>query len=370
MSKTLTNYHNKMMKSFDTIENKLPKLQNQLDNVISKINNYENREFKLMTDNEINQFFKLKNKKEKLENEINSIKNKKNNYFINTFDCLTKYYNDNNKENTQKNKNKIINNVFYSINNNNDNNFNSNNKDIYEKYLEKIDDKYISEIKYVDDIYNCDKCNGKNYLIKNVGLYVCNKCGNCKKTIIENDKIVHKCNIVDNHVYCYKRIIYFSMWLNQFKNEICNDDYNKIKEFIFNNNFDTMFNEGNKEISVNEIKYTLKQLNIEEKYKKKITTLFNRLNGYPELIIDKTLEEKLIYMFNIIQEPFEKHKPKNRKNFLSYTYCIRKFLELLNVKRSLIKKFELLKGIEKLTIQDKIWEKICRELKWEYIESV
>ena len=36
----------------------------------------------------------------------------------------------------------------------------------------------------------------------------------------------------------------------------------------------------------------------------------------------------------------------------------------------LCRKFPLLKSPEKLRAQDMIWEKICRELGWEFIPSI
>ena len=63
-----------------------------------------------------------------------------------------------------------------------------------------------------------------------------------------------------------------------------------------------------------------------------------------------------------------KHCPPERKNFLSYSYVLHKFCELLEYD-NLLCYFSLLKSREKLQEQDKIWKKICEELKWEYIPS-
>ena len=67
--------------------------------------------------------------------------------------------------------------------------------------------------------------------------------------------------------------------------------------------------------------------------------------------------------------PFYKHCPKNRKNFLSYSYVLHKFVELLGLDEFL-PSFPLLKSREKLHQQDLIWEKICRDLGWEFIRSL
>ena len=81
------------------------------------------------------------------------------------------------------------------------------------------------------------------------------------------------------------------------------------------------------------------------------------------------LEDKLRLMFHAIQAPFEKHKPENRKNFLSYSFCLYKLCELLGHDEYL-PCFPLLKSKEKLYVQDQIWFKICDELRWQAIKTV
>ena len=74
-------------------------------------------------------------------------------------------------------------------------------------------------------------------------------------------------------------------------------------------------------------------------------------------------------MFKETQEPFAQICPKNRTNFLSYAYVIRKFLEILE-QYEFIEYFPLLKSKEKLYQQDLIWKDICTKLKWKYISSI
>ena len=71
----------------------------------------------------------------------------------------------------------------------------------------------------------------------------------------------------------------------------------------------------------------------------------------------------------LIQVPFQKFCPKDRKNFLSYAYVLHKFVQLLDLDEYL-DCFILLKSREKLHQQDLIWAKICKYLKWEFIPSV
>ena len=67
--------------------------------------------------------------------------------------------------------------------------------------------------------------------------------------------------------------------------------------------------------------------------------------------------------------PFMKHCPEERKNFLSYSYVLHKFCELIELDE-LLEHFPYLKSREKLQQQDMIWGKICKELSWQYIPSV
>jgi hypothetical protein len=81
-------------------------------------------------------------------------------------------------------------------------------------------------------------------------------------------------------------------------------------------------------------------------------------------------------MFLQIQEPFEKHKPKDRKNFLSYSYVLHKFFQILSLPEY-TKYFTLLKSPDKLRQQDEIFRKIVGEMaaqdttvKWVFIPSI
>jgi len=85
--------------------------------------------------------------------------------------------------------------------------------------------------------------------------------------------------------------------------------------------------------------------------------------------MEQVTEDKLRKMFKDIQEPFDRNCPKERKNFLSYSYVLYKFCELLG-EDEFLGCFPLLKSKEKLHHQDVIWKKICKDLQWEFIPTV
>ena len=122
------------------------------------------------------------------------------------------------------------------------------------------------------------------------------------------------------------------------------------------------------EITHQRIKDFLKKLGYTKMYEH-IPAIIYKLCGIPPPKISKKLEKELITMFEEIQIPFAKHCPKDRKNFMSYGYTLHKMCQLLG-EDELLKCFPLLKSREKLYVQDKIWEGICSDLKWQYIRSI
>jgi len=104
-------------------------------------------------------------------------------------------------------------------------------------------------------------------------------------------------------------------------------------------------------------------------YYEHIPHIISKLTGIPPPTISRETESTLKIMFKDIQKPFEKHCPKDRVNFLSYSYVLHKFCQLLELDH-LLEHFPLLKNRDKLRQQDNIWKNICADLRWEYISSV
>jgi hypothetical protein len=116
------------------------------------------------------------------------------------------------------------------------------------------------------------------------------------------------------------------------------------------------------------MKSIMKGLKLNQYYEH-IPHIVSKITGNPPPQISRETEEKLRSMFREIQEPFEKHCPKDRINFLSYSYVLHKFCQLLELD-DFIKCFPLLKSRDKLRQYDRIWRSICTDLKWAFYKSV
>ena len=121
-------------------------------------------------------------------------------------------------------------------------------------------------------------------------------------------------------------------------------------------------------LTLSKTKAILKKLRLHQYYEH-IPHIISKISGNQPPEIGRETEEILRYMFKKIQIPFENNCPKNRTNFLSYSYVLHKFCQLLELD-DFIKCFPLLKSREKLRQQDKIWKKICLDLDWEYYPSI
>lgn len=365
---TLDYLHNQKI---ETINNK----KKNLNDYIKKKNDLQKKYDKIilkkiLTEDDLNNKYNLLNEIDKLNITITSIENNKeeDEYLLNIGNILFEYYNNN--IDTQNN---TTNNTVPNNNNNLLKYFNSNSVNVSTKgkllddYLNILDNTYDSKKNKIIDDSICDKCNSKlntNYI---EGISICTKCGEQFNILIDSDKPNYKEPNYESNYFAYKRINHFNEWLSQFQAKESTDiSSDIIEKILFELKKERILNVAN--ISNSKIRDILKKLKL-NKFYEHIPYIINKINGKPPPTITKQIEEKLRFMFKEIQTPFEKHCPKNRKNFLSYSYVIHKFIQLLDMDEYLVY-FPLLKSREKLYQQDRIWKNICIDLKWQFINSI
>ncbi len=376
----------------------LPKLKKNLNNVLKKIESLESRNKIDLSDNELENLFQLRDEKNILEKKINEITDntQENDYFLNNGHLLFQYYETKNKSIVQKTpvvKKKNIEKTsvvdFFSKikpvkNKKNDDEeqekenqqslskYNSMNKaEILNNYMKYIDKNHVIDINKKTSqsqvIYKCQQCDVEKFIHKSLGLVICPNCSSQEKIIIESDKPSYKDPPKEIAYFSYKRINHFNEWLAQFQakesTEIPTEVYDKILLEIEKERIHNMVN-----LTPIKLREILKKLKL-NKYYEHVPHIINRLNGVQAPTMSREMEEKLRSMFKEIQAPFMKYCPKDRKNFLSYSYVLHKFVELLELDEFL-PNFPLLKSREKLHQQDKIWKKVCEDLGWEFYKSL
>lgn len=233
-------------------------------------------------------------------------------------------------------------------------------------YLSFMDPTILKTPTY-DLLGVCPKCRIQLVCIQHDGVTVCPECGYQESLLVEQNRpLLRQPNKEASH-FSYKRINHFREWCSQVQGKESTD----IPEEIFEQILQEIKKEkiqDTKKITYNKMREILKRLRI-NKYYEHINYIINRINGVPTPHFSPELEDKLCSMFKEIQGPFLKHCPKDRKNFLSYSYVLYKLFQILG-KHEYLKFFQLLKSREKLSIQDQIFRKICDDLGWPFFPSL
>jgi len=341
---TIDALHTDIIKEFSSNKEKLKKHRINIDKLIKE--NPDSSNIKEIREN-------IKKCEMKEKDEIN--------YYLNTSGLLNDYYS---RKDGHYNEGNIEMSVIDFMNKGNKK---INVSDtLINKYMVEIDDTVIPE-KLVQNIDICHLCNTVLTLKIQESVLFCEKCGNTESIIINSEKVSYKDPPRESSYFAYKRINHFNEWLAQFQaketTDIPEEVYNGILKELKKDRFIDMNN-----LSYKIIRGILKKLKF-NKYYEHIPHIINILNGEKAPVLTRQYEEQLRMMFKDIQTPFMQNCPPDRKNFLSYAYVLHKFCELLELDNLLVY-FPLLKSREKLQQQDKIWEKICKSLQWQYIPSI
>jgi predicted RNA-binding Zn-ribbon protein involved in translation (DUF1610 family) len=258
--------------------------------------------------------------------------------------------------------------ILDALNNKNEtvNNLNTDKSQLVDEYLSLTDKKHIKKTSK-ENLEICKECNTKLTCLQHEAILVCENCGYQETLLVEQNRPILKQNTKDTSHFSYKRINHFREWCNQVQGKESTDIPDDIFEKILGEIKKEKI-EDTKKITYTKMREILKRLRI-NKYYEHINYILNRINGLPTPQFSAELEEKLCIMFRDIQAPFLKHCPKDRKNFLSYSYVLYKFFQILGLNEYL-KYFPLLKSREKLYLQDQIWKKICEELNYPIIPSL
>jgi len=383
---TLDVRHRSMVESFEENDKKLENIYNEHKSNHDRLEALQIKPNCELTDEEIKNMITLKEKQILLKNEIGELNCNKNEleYYVNTSDILFNYYNllENNtdeggitnfrKDNDDEDSLTIAH--LFTKGNKEDlekisnKNIKTSRFHLLDDYLSFTDKNYINNNISQENSSKCSYCYGntKDVLV-NEGIICCRTCFTVENIITDNEKPSYKDPPKEISYFSYKRINHFSEWLNQIQGKETTD----IPEEVFNKimlelNKQRIYNLAS--VTPLKIREILKKHKI-NKYYEHIPYILNKITGIPNPHLNPELEEKLKNMFKEIQVPFLKYSPNNRKNFLSYSYVLHKFIQILD-QPEFLKNFPLLKSRDKLHQQEQIWKKICEDLNWKFIRSI
>jgi predicted RNA-binding Zn-ribbon protein involved in translation (DUF1610 family) len=362
-SNTLDNKHRIMVKYFNLRRSEENDLLNKINLINDEINEIDKHRDSF-TLNDIKNRASLLDKKEQLEYDYNSIKNNfdEMDYYDNAGDLICDYYEmrDNREIEPKETKNimeflckketKQVQQGDIKP---------ANRANLFEKYCQRVEGIRVVHDDGSNRIKYCNECKIEKILDMTESAYICPLCGDSEMIILDEDRQIKDYSP-------YRRLNHFREWLNQFQAKQSPD----IPENVFIDIVKELNKRRIKDLSIlnkKKMKPILKKLTYNNYYEH-VAYIINKLNNLPPPKITKDMERLFISMFYKIQEPWELYKHVDRKNFLSYSYVLHKFCELLELDH-LLECFPLHKDPEKIMENDQIWEKICKHLNWEYISS-
>jgi len=214
---------------------------------------------------------------------------------------------------------------------------------------------------------HCAPCNVPREEITSEGILVCPRCGSEEYALVVSDFPSFRDTPKERNNYAYKKQNHLNEILNQFQakesTEIPDDVMNEVICELRKRRIDNIAS-----LTEQNIREILKKLG-RNRYYEHAAHILSRLNGNPPPTITPEIEDKIRAMFQEVQAPYLMYCPDERRNFLSYSYIIYKFLELLELDEYKVH-FPLLKSRDRLIQHDQIWKKICDFLQWEFIQSV
>lgn len=213
----------------------------------------------------------------------------------------------------------------------------------------------------------CPLCHTQLVLVNSKSIMTCPSCGYSVAYLDATMQSMSYSDDVEFSSFSYKRINHFNEWLQQVQAkenfEIPSDVLEKVMQELHRQRVVNL-----SDITPKRVREVLKTLKLRKAYEH-VAQITSKLTGTKPLRVPPEAEEMCRLMFIAVQPAFEKHCPKDRKNFLSYSYCLYKFFELLGYTQFL-DSFTLLKGRDKLARQDEIFKLICEELDWTFTPSV
>uniref|UniRef100_A0A6C0BMB5 Uncharacterized protein n=1 Tax=viral metagenome TaxID=1070528 RepID=A0A6C0BMB5_9ZZZZ len=376
--------YNKQVKQFASEYRQLPLKRKKLKQIQRKYSSFSNKDPCVMDSDEFAAMHQLKTEINSLAQEITNLEqmNEMTDFYIKTGELMMDYYDTSpNKPSQSATASAILttpmvaSNIEKFLGNHSQPLLNLNSQvspqraDLYEEFLIHTDPRHLPAPVYHAGDDFCPRCQIQRELIPNEATMICPKCGEEVQTIMESDKPSYHDPPHDNMYFAYKRINHFKEQLAHFQAK----ETTKIPQEVY----DAVLVEFKKErrIDLSTLdkprvkKYLQKYAHMGyNKYYENINQIIYHLNGIQPVSFTPETEDQLCNMFLKIQEPFERHCPPGRTNFLSYAYVIYKFCQLLGY-TEFLPQFNLLKSKDKLCQQDKIWKKICVDLNWAFQPS-
>jgi hypothetical protein len=209
----------------------------------------------------------------------------------------------------------------------------------------------------------CPKCTGvKLLLCAPKSLMTCPQCGYAVTYLDATSSSTAFDDVIDYSQYSYKRINHYTMHI-----ALCQG---KETHRVSDDNLRAMMVDLHtrqnihriEDITLTRVRGSLRKLKLRREYDHAVQ-IMGRLTGRLPPRVTTQQEDRLKSMFLQMQPAFQRHVPRTRTNFLSYSYVLYKSFQIMGLTH-MLDSVCLLKGRDKLEANDATFARMCEDLGW------
>lgn len=230
---------------------------------------------------------------------------------------------------------------------------------IVDEYLVQIDHALPKVAMAARD--ECPRCNVRLLLCTTRSVLTCPECGYAMTYLDATSSSVSFDDVVEYCQYSYKRANHFAMWIALCQGKETHRVPDEILEKVMRELYTDRVRDA-REVTSRRVRDILRRLRLRKAYDH-VAQITARISGIPPPRISTETEERLRGMFMKMQPAFEKHAPKTRTNFLSYSYVLYRCFQIMGL-HHMLDGLSLLKGRDKLELNDAIFRRMCEDLGW------
>lgn len=214
----------------------------------------------------------------------------------------------------------------------------------------------------------CKACGEPVQLHTGLSMLVCVKCGATHPFLDATAALLSfSDDSYDYASFSYKRINHFTEWISAMQAKEATEIPQSVLDSVMQKLAERRI-QSSDEITVHKVREALKELKL-RKYYEHTQLIACKITGRAPPRMSPTQEERIKLLFMAASTAFQQLCPPDRSNFLSYSFTLYKFSELLGY-TEFLPNFALLRGQAKLRRQDEIYKALCEALDWEFIPSI
>lgn len=324
-----------------------------------------------LSKNQVDEYMNICDKIKDIKNEIRTLKHKKKTYLLDNSKYIFDYFEQkqqisSSSNNLNQNTNSL--NLYFKLKPSNEN-IQPIQKKAYQQYWQNVNNEITNIKDFVVKMDVCAVCNiGELITQDEEGILICNnqKCGKFITYILDSSKPTNKEPPNEVSYTAYIRLNHFKEILSQFQAKETTQIPDEVIQNIKNRLKKERITDMSK-LNYDKMREILRKLEY-NKYFEHIQYI-NSIFGIKPPIMSEELHETLCVLFIEIQKPWAIHCPPNRTNFFNYTYTLHQLCVLLG-QTQYLPYIQMMKDREKQLEQDLIWQKVCKDLDWEYFPTV